>query len=266
MRPATGNCRPARSSACSPAATGFLPPRIDVVSSGRCEHEPVIRDSGLASRPRNDRKIASRSPFSHGWYATTADHRRGILSVKRAIFAIFGLLVLAGCAADTKSRNSRPCMSAWPRRRDARPAGRSVMISQYRQNNGLGTVVVDPGPDEACRAAVAGDGRAQQDGPRRERRRSENGWKPPAIPPPRRSKMSRPAITPWRKPFRAGAIRRRTRPICSRTVSQNWASRRVMLRTPSTRCSGRSFWHQPEASDYARVDKLGVILASISPD
>ncbi len=59
--------------------------------------------------------------------------------------------------------------------------------------------------------------------------------------------------TPARKRSLGGAIHRRTRPICSRAVSQKWASRPFMLQTPNTRCSGRSFWRQPD------FDKFRVI-------
>ena len=124
--------------------------------------------------------------------------------------------------------------------------------------------------DQARRAAVAGDGGPQQDGPQCEGPAGQAARAPPAIPPSWRSKTYRPATTPWRKPSPAGATRRRTRPTCSKTVSQNWASRRLMLQTPNTRCSGRSSLHQPEAGpvtgfDASQGGKLGVILASISP-
>ncbi len=147
------------------------------------------------------------------------------------------------------------------------PVAAASMISLYRQNNGLGAVVVDPDLMKLAEAAVAGDGQPQQARPRREgaagqapecRRLSGDAW---------RSKTSRPAITRWRKPFPAGGTRRRTRPICSRTVSQNWASRRSMLPTPNTRCSGRSFLHRPEARyaiQIAAGRELGVLLP-ISP-
>jgi hypothetical protein len=40
-------------------------------------------------------------------------------------------------------------------------------------------------------------------------------------------------------------------------VSQKWASRPSMLQTPNTRCSGRSFWQQPD------FDKFRVIQGMI---
>src|SRR5258707_14307252 len=46
--------------------------------------------------PRND---VPRSPFSHGWYATTGGHL-GELRIMRAAVAIVGLLALGGCAAE----------------------------------------------------------------------------------------------------------------------------------------------------------------------
>ena len=63
----------------------------------------------------------------------------------RAIIAILGLLALAGCAAE-KTSTEQPAMyvdMATPGARlDAQVA--ASMISQYRQNNGLGAVVIDP--------------------------------------------------------------------------------------------------------------------------
>ncbi|MBR0874168.1 CAP domain-containing protein [Bradyrhizobium tropiciagri] len=65
--------------------------------------------------------------------------------MKRTIAALLGLLVLAGCAAEVKIPEE-PAMylnMAQPGAvLDSQAA--AVMFSQYRQNNGLGTVVVDP--------------------------------------------------------------------------------------------------------------------------
>ena len=41
------------------------------------------------------------------------------------------------------------------------PQAAASMISQYRQNNGLGAVAVDPELMKLAEAAVAGDGRAR---------------------------------------------------------------------------------------------------------
>ena len=187
-------------------------------------------------------EIGPRSPFSHGWYATTAASSFwiwGILALKRATTAIIGLLLLAGCSADVKIPE-QPAMYLDMAQPGATldPVAAAIMISQYRQNNGLGTRGGRSRTDQARRAAVAGDGGAQQDGPQREGRRWTSGWGPPAIRRRSRSKTSRPATTPWRKPFPAGATRRRTRPICSKTVSQNWASRRAYA--PNTKY--KVFW------------------------
>ena len=61
----------------------------------------------------------------------------------RSMIAIMGLLVLAGCAAEAPI--AEPTMYADMAnpgaRLDAQAA--ATMISQYRQNNGLGTVTVD---------------------------------------------------------------------------------------------------------------------------
>ena len=65
--------------------------------------------------------------------------------MKRTTVALFGLLVLAGCGTDTKIPEE-PAMylnMAQPGAvLDSQAA--AIMFSQYRQNNGLGTVVVDP--------------------------------------------------------------------------------------------------------------------------
>ena len=66
--------------------------------------------------------------------------------MKRALIAIIGLLLLAGCAADAKIPE-QPTMYVSMAQPGATldPAAAATMISLYRQNNGLGAVVVDPG-------------------------------------------------------------------------------------------------------------------------
>ena len=63
----------------------------------------------------------------------------------RAILAIFGLLLLAGCAAEVKIPD-QPSMYASMAQPGAvlDSQAAAIMFSQYRQNNGLGAVVVDP--------------------------------------------------------------------------------------------------------------------------
>jgi len=65
--------------------------------------------------------------------------------VKRATFAIIGLLLLAGCSADVKIPD-QPAMYLDMAQPGATldPVAAAIMISQYRQNNGLGAVAVDP--------------------------------------------------------------------------------------------------------------------------
>src|SRR4029450_11594884 len=69
----------------------------------------------------------------------------GILSLKRATTAIIGLLLLAGCSADVKLPE-QPTMYTDMSKPGATldTVGAAIMIWQYRRNNGLGTVVVDP--------------------------------------------------------------------------------------------------------------------------
>jgi uncharacterized protein YkwD len=63
----------------------------------------------------------------------------------RAAIAITGLLVLGGCAAEIPS-TEQPAMYLNMADGSAKldPQAAASMISQYRQNNGLGLVVVDP--------------------------------------------------------------------------------------------------------------------------
>ena len=63
----------------------------------------------------------------------------------RAIIAIIGLLALAGCAGEAPLPE-QPTMYLSMADAGARldPAAAASMISLYRQNNGLGGVVVDP--------------------------------------------------------------------------------------------------------------------------
>src|SRR3982751_1048889 len=68
-----------------------------------------------------------------------------IFALKRATTAIIGLLLLAGCSADVKVPD-QPSMYLDMAQPAAAldTAAAAIMISQCRQNNGLGTVVVDP--------------------------------------------------------------------------------------------------------------------------
>ena len=63
----------------------------------------------------------------------------------RAIFAMIGLLALGGCMADNPPPE-QPTMYLSMANGGAQldPQAAASMISLYRQNNGLGAVVVDP--------------------------------------------------------------------------------------------------------------------------
>jgi uncharacterized protein YkwD len=65
----------------------------------------------------------------------------------RAIFAIFGLLLLGGCMADATKAPDQPTMYLSMANGGATldPQAAASIISLYRQNNGLGAVSVDPG-------------------------------------------------------------------------------------------------------------------------
>lgn len=64
----------------------------------------------------------------------------------RGAVAILGLLVLGGCAADIGPSLDQPAMYVSMANPGAKldPVVAASMISLYRQNNGLGGVVVDP--------------------------------------------------------------------------------------------------------------------------
>jgi uncharacterized protein YkwD len=69
----------------------------------------------------------------------------GELRITRATVAIIGLLALGGCAADVatiEQPSMYVSMAAPGARLDSQAA--ASMISLYRQNNGLGAVVIDP--------------------------------------------------------------------------------------------------------------------------
>jgi uncharacterized protein YkwD len=69
----------------------------------------------------------------------------GELRIMRAAVAIIGLLTLGGCAADVapiEQPSMYASMASPGARLDSQAA--ASMISLYRQNNGLGSVVVDP--------------------------------------------------------------------------------------------------------------------------
>jgi uncharacterized protein YkwD len=62
----------------------------------------------------------------------------------RAIIAIFGLLALAGCAAEAPVEQPTMYSNMADGSAKLDPQAAASMISLYRQNNGLGAVVVDP--------------------------------------------------------------------------------------------------------------------------
>ena len=62
----------------------------------------------------------------------------------RAIVAIGGLLVLGGCMADTQPEQPSMYLSMANGSATLDPQAAASIISLYRQNNGLGAVIVDP--------------------------------------------------------------------------------------------------------------------------
>jgi cysteine-rich secretory family protein len=68
----------------------------------------------------------------------------GIPSMLRVAAAIFGLLALAGCASEAPIEQPTMYLSMANGGAKLDPIAAASMISLYRQNNGLGAVVVDP--------------------------------------------------------------------------------------------------------------------------
>jgi uncharacterized protein YkwD len=62
----------------------------------------------------------------------------------RAVIAMIGLLALGGCAADAPSTEQPSMYLSMADGARLDPQAAASMISLYRQNNGLGAVVVDP--------------------------------------------------------------------------------------------------------------------------
>ena len=100
----------------------------------------------------------------------------------------------------------------------------AILFSQYRQNNGLGTVVVDPDltrlAEQQSQAMAA------------------------------RNKMDHDVKAPLGKRLEAGGY---PATVAVENISAGYHTRPFMPPTPSTRCSGRSFWRQPD------FDKFRVI-------
>src|SRR6202161_2096594 len=89
------------------------------------------------------RKKPSRSPFSHGWRATTGpSDLLGDVPLMRAWIAMIGLLVLGGCASEAPIEQPSMYLNMAEGAKLDSQAGAS-MISLYRKNNGLGAVVID---------------------------------------------------------------------------------------------------------------------------
>jgi uncharacterized protein YkwD len=84
-----------------------------------------------------------RSPFSHGWYATTALDW-GLIHLMRAAAALTVILLLAGCASEAPVETPAMYINMADPGAKLDAAAAASMISQYRQNNGLGAVAVDP--------------------------------------------------------------------------------------------------------------------------
>ncbi len=84
----------------------------------------------------------------------------------RAICAIFALLMLAGCMSDSQPEQPTMYLSMANGGATLDPQAAASMISLYRQNNGLGRVVVDPDLmkiAEAQSSAMAGRNKLDHD-------------------------------------------------------------------------------------------------------
>ena len=105
---------------------GLQPRRYRIFAAQDLRHSGAIasRIRHLRLRVRFAPQNGTKSPFTIQ-PLLVCNNGRSPGDVMRAILAIFALLALAGCMADTP-RSSRPCMSAWPMAAPARPAGRRV--------------------------------------------------------------------------------------------------------------------------------------------
>jgi uncharacterized protein YkwD len=68
----------------------------------------------------------------------------GVSSIMRGLLAIAALLALSGCMADSQPEQPAMYLSMANGGATLDPQAAASIISQYRQNNGLGKVVVDP--------------------------------------------------------------------------------------------------------------------------
>ena len=101
--------------------------------------------SGTGLNPELTAEIRSRrSPFSHGWYATTADHLG--IRIMRAIGRHHRAVGAGRLHGATRQAPEQPTMYLSMANGGATldPQAAASMISLYRQNNGLGAVAVDP--------------------------------------------------------------------------------------------------------------------------
>ena len=80
----------------------------------------------------------------------------------RAILAIFGLLALGGCMAETQPTQPTMYLSMANGGATLDPQAAASMISLYRQNNGLGAVAVDPDLMKLADQQSRSDGQPQQ--------------------------------------------------------------------------------------------------------
>ena len=133
-------------------------------------------------------------------------------------------------------------------------AAAAIMISQYRQNNGLGTVVVDP---ELTRLAE------QQSQAMAARNKMDHNVKGPLDK--RLSASGYPATRRGRKylgrlSHPGGGVLRLARLAAAQGQYAQERCHKIghrgelMLRTPNTRCSGRSSWHRPETGPVTGFD------------
>ena len=157
----------------------------------------------------------------------------------RLALMILAFAWLAGCA-DTAVPKAQPSFYRNLTQPGAEldAAAAASMISGYRANNGLPAVALDP---ELMRLAQAqAEVMASCD-------KLDHGAGKPfvqrlkarAMTPGRRPRISAPAITPWRKRFRAGGTRTRTVPTCCWRERPAWALRLCTRPPRNTRFTGR---------------------------
>jgi hypothetical protein len=194
---------------------------------------------------------------SHHFCQSDRSRRAALPHAKQAALGVLILgSLLAGCAGDNNPPPAQPAFYQSMARADARIDGPTAasMISGYRQNNGLGGISVDPAlmalAQQQAQAMATRDKLDHNVIKPLTQRIKASGY-PAAMAVENVSADT----TRWRKPFQAGAIRRRTAPTCWPRARHAWALQQPMRRGQNIKCSGRSFWPRRMARRVNRLER-----------